>query len=87
MARVFSFWADGLEEIEALTPVDVLRRAGNEVTTVSIMGRKTIHGSHGIDVTADHLFERIFRTEICSSFPAAVRARRICRHVSRSGRF
>lgn len=57
MARVFSFWADGLEEIEALTPVDVLRRAGNEVTTVSIMGRKTIHGSHGIDVTADHLFE------------------------------
>ncbi|MEE8886290.1 MAG: DJ-1 family glyoxalase III [Eubacteriales bacterium] len=57
MAKVFSFWADGLEEVEALTPVDVLRRAGNDVTTVSIMGRKTIHGSHGIDVAADQLFE------------------------------
>lgn len=57
MAKVYSFWADGLEEIEALTPVDVLRRAGNDVTTVSIMGRKVIHGSHGIDVTADQLFE------------------------------
>jgi 4-methyl-5(b-hydroxyethyl)-thiazole monophosphate biosynthesis len=57
MAKVYSFWADGLEEIEALTPVDVLRRAGNDVTTVSIMGRKTIHGSHGIDVVADCLFK------------------------------
>lgn len=57
MAKIYSFWADGLEEVEAITPVDVLRRAGNDVTTVSIMGRKDIRGSHGIVIRADVLFE------------------------------
>ena len=57
MANVFSFFADGLEEVEAVTPVDFLRRAGHTVTTVSIMGRKQIHGSNGIDLMADILFE------------------------------
>jgi len=57
MANVFSFFADGLEEVEAITPVDFLRRAGHTVTTVSIMGRKLIHGSNGIDLMADALFE------------------------------
>lgn len=59
MAKVYSFWADGLEEVEALTPVDVLRRAGNDVTTVSIMGRRLINGAHGIGVQADVLFEEM----------------------------
>lgn len=49
---VFLFLANGLEEIEALTPVDVLRRAGMEVVTVGI-GGKTICGTHGIPITAD----------------------------------
>ena len=49
---VYVFLADGLEEIEALTPVDVLRRAGANVTTVGVTG-KTVRGSHGIIVTAD----------------------------------
>lgn len=48
--------ADGFEEIEALTPLDVLRRAGLEVKTVGISG-KFATGSHGIrvecDITAD----------------------------------
>ena len=44
--------ADGFEEIEALTPVDVLRRAGLTVETVGI-GKKTVLGSHGISVLAD----------------------------------
>ncbi len=57
MAKVYSFLADGLEEIEALTPVDVLRRAGNEVVTVSIMKRNLIHGAHGIDLISDTVFE------------------------------
>lgn len=57
MAKVFEFWADGLEEVEAVTPVDFLRRAGNDVTTVSIMGRRKILGSHQINLEADALFE------------------------------
>ena len=40
MAKIYVFLADGCEEIEALTPVDLLRRAGEDVCTVSIMGRK-----------------------------------------------
>ena len=44
--------ADGFEEIEALTPVDMLRRAGLEVKTVGIMGM-TPTGAHGIKVVCD----------------------------------
>ncbi len=50
---VYLFLADGFEEIEALTPVDVLRRAGAEVSTVSVTSDRTVHGAHGIDVAAD----------------------------------
>ena len=41
--------ADGFEEIEALTPVDVLRRAGFDARTVAV-GSKVAVGSHGIAV-------------------------------------
>ena len=44
--------AEGFEEIEALTPVDMMRRAGLDVKTVGISG-KTVVGSHGIAVVAD----------------------------------
>ena len=57
MARVMVFLADGFEEIEGLTVVDQLRRAGSEVVTVSVMGRKEIRGSHEIQIQADELFE------------------------------
>lgn len=56
MKKVFLFLADGFEEIEALATVDVLRRAGVQVTTVSINPTEMVTGAHSIPVVADVLF-------------------------------
>lgn len=53
----FLFLADGFEEIEALSTVDILRRAGMEVHTVSIKHDHTVTGAHGVTVTADLTFK------------------------------
>ncbi len=58
MSRVAFFLADGFEEIEGLTPVDMCRRAGIEVVTFSVMDELLINGSHGIKVYADEMFGR-----------------------------
>ena len=55
--QVFVFLADGFEEVEAVTPVEFFRRAGVKVTTVSIMGRRQVNGSHGVPYVADVLAE------------------------------
>lgn len=59
MNRVGIFLADGFEEIEGLTVVDVLRRAGIEIDMISIMSGKEVTGSHNIVILADKLFEEI----------------------------
>lgn len=59
MIMVYLFLADGFEETEALSVVDILRRADVEVKTVSIMQRKTVTGAHSIEVLADMLFEEM----------------------------
>ena len=53
----YLFLDNGFEEIEALTTVDLLRRAGIELTTVAIRGEKQVTGAHQITVHADSLFE------------------------------
>lgn len=53
MSRVCVFLADGFEEIEGLTVVDILRRAGVETQMVSISESRTVTGSHKIPVQAD----------------------------------
>ena len=59
MNKVCVFFADGYEEIEALTVVDLLRRAGIETEMVSVTGEKTVTGSHHIAVIMDRLFEEV----------------------------
>lgn len=50
---VYMFLAEGFEEIEALCPLDLLRRAGVEVKTVAVGKDKTVAGAHNILVVAD----------------------------------
>ena len=59
MSKVCVFFADGFEEIEALTVVDILRRANVDVDMVSITGEKKVTGSHNITVEMDKLIEEV----------------------------
>lgn len=56
---VYVFLADGFEEIEALAPVDILRRADVDVKMVSITNEYEVCGCHGIKVKADILFDQM----------------------------
>lgn len=56
-------FADGLEEIEAVTIVDVLRRGGISVTTASIGPSRIVKGAHGILIEADELLSDVVSNE------------------------
>ena len=55
MKKSYVFFADGFEEVEALATVDVMRRAGMPVETVSINPTHQVIGAHGVVITADVL--------------------------------
>lgn len=56
MKKTYLFLTDGFEEIEALGTIDVLRRGGVEVVSVSLESEKRVVGAHQIPVEADALF-------------------------------
>ncbi len=57
MTKVIVFLAEGFEEVEALTTVDLLRRAGAQVVTMSITDNNEVCGAHDITVLADVTFD------------------------------
>ena len=58
------FFANGYEEIEALTVVDLTKRAGIETWMVSVTGERKVTGSHGIEVTMDKIFAEVDFEEV-----------------------
>ncbi|MBS2101052.1 DJ-1 family glyoxalase III [Carboxylicivirga linearis] len=73
MEHVALFLADGFEEIEALTPVDVLRRADIKVSTISISNSLEVTGSHQIVVKADKAFDDVnFDDFTCAVLPGGI---------------
>ena len=56
MKTVYTFLANGFEEIEALATVDIIRRAGIQIKTISISSDLVVAGAHGIPVKTDALF-------------------------------
>ena len=59
----YVFFANGFEDIEALSVVDVLRRAGVEVKTVSIYDTLHVTSAHGVTMVTDMLFADVEPTE------------------------
>ena len=59
MKNLYIQLAEGFEETEAVTIIDVLRRAGLSVISVSVTGNRMVKGSHNIEIMADILFEEV----------------------------
>ena len=57
MSKIGIFMADGCEEIEGLTVVDIVRRAKMEIVMISVTGKKEVTSSHGVTFLADVLAE------------------------------
>ena len=59
MGTIYVFLAEGFEDIEALGTVDILRRSGLEVVTVSISDEYFVTSAHNVPIGADALFSEI----------------------------
>ena len=55
---VYLLLADGFEEIETIGTIDILRRCGLQVQTLSVTGKRVVNGAHGLIVKADSLFRK-----------------------------
>lgn len=64
MSKVCCFLADGSEEVEALSVVDILKRGKIDVELVSVMGRREIISSHNIHIVTDKLIEEVNFDEV-----------------------
>ena len=57
MGTIYTFFADGFEEIEAFTSIDVLRRAGLNVEMVTVTDEEVVMGAHDVPVICDSYFK------------------------------
>ena len=64
MAKVYVFLADGFEDVEALIPIDVLRRGGVEVVTISTTIFPLVESAHGVNMEADLQFDQVDYSEV-----------------------
>ena len=55
---VYLLLANGFEEIETIGTIDILRRCGLQVQTLSVTGKRVVNGAHGLIVKADSLFRK-----------------------------
>lgn len=71
---IYILLADGFEEIEALAPADILRRAGADLKLVSVMETEMVTGSNGIKVAADIMIDEVVREAAeCIVLPGGTR--------------
>ncbi len=56
MDKVYVFLATGFEELETIAPIDIFRRAGIDIKTVSVKDTRYVDSTHGVTIKADLIF-------------------------------
>ncbi len=59
MSTIYAFVADGFETVELLTPVDLLRRAGEEVMLISVTGKRSVTSAQNVMIACDRLIGEV----------------------------